>query len=466
MRIRRRGDGGDEFGMSQLKQRNVFIKKCVATVSLGLLLGLGLIIIDEVIDSHRRKEPAALRAEAVSAARHFAYEKAESLLLQSLAIYKDRFGEDDREYIGCLSDLAEVYRLSGEFDKAEPIAEQLLKRTERKRGVDHPTYAIYANRLGLIYHAKGKISLAKLLFEKAVAIGPEDAKEYPGYLNNLALAFLSLGDLDQAEHLYLQSLELSISRNEEREDDYARVLSNLGVVYFLQGNYEQAESVLLDALAITDLAVGKNHPSYAMHLSTLGLVYTEQENFHKAESSLLESTATYENLVGKRHPQYMSALKSLGRMYLLLGDLDIAEPILDDVLELNEATFGKQHRSYAHTLTLLGLLNFRRDDSASAESLLLQALSILESATGINHRNYALALIVLGSVYESQVAYELAEQHFEQALATFDAVLPSGHPLIQDAAFRYADLLWKMDRIDESDQLIETYELGGFEEIP
>ena len=54
------------------------------------------------------------------------YSEAESFYKQAIAIYKKASDEERPEFAACLNNLAELYRVQGEYAKAEPLLRRSL----------------------------------------------------------------------------------------------------------------------------------------------------------------------------------------------------------------------------------------------------------------------------------------------------------------------------------------------------
>ncbi len=77
-----------------------------------------------------------------------------------------------------LENLAELYRVQGRFDEAEPLYLRALEILEKTLGPEHPEVAVSLNNLAELYRAQGRFEEAAPLYEKALAaaeaaLGPD-----------------------------------------------------------------------------------------------------------------------------------------------------------------------------------------------------------------------------------------------------------------------------------------------------
>ncbi|ELS03565.1 tetratricopeptide repeat protein [Xenococcus sp. PCC 7305] len=69
------------------------------------------------------------------------------------------------------------------------------------------------------------------------------------------------GKYAEAEHLYLQALEIGKKHLGEKHPDVANSLNGLAGLYQKQRKYTEAEHLYLQALEIVEKALGKDHPN-------------------------------------------------------------------------------------------------------------------------------------------------------------------------------------------------------------
>ncbi|MHA2272980.1 MAG: tetratricopeptide repeat protein [Candidatus Hodarchaeales archaeon] len=188
-------------------------------------------------------------------------------------------------------DLGRVYALNyrgnielsqGNLGPAEEIYLECLD--VRKRETDMPGVAACLMNLGVTYMEAGNLAKAIDHFEEAIALSRNyetlRAKAILALaLNNLAGCYRNQGELERAEPLYFESME--ISRNIGKQDGIALCLTSLGILSFAMGDLETAKTRLTESqLLWQDLGI--NNPPYVKNLATLAGVYTELRDFGKA----------------------------------------------------------------------------------------------------------------------------------------------------------------------------------------
>ena len=131
--------------------------------------------------------------------------------LEAKAIREKVYGKEHPEYASALNNLANLYRVLGQYEQAEPLYLEAKAIFGKLVGMEHPEYARVLNILAILYIDMGQYEQAEPLFIEAKAIYEKvHGKEHPEYaptLNNLAILYGDMGKYEQAENFFL---ELSI----------------------------------------------------------------------------------------------------------------------------------------------------------------------------------------------------------------------------------------------------------------
>jgi len=194
----------------------------------------------------------------------------------------------------------------------------------------NPNSSRVHNNLGKAYFEKGKLSKARIHFEKSVTSIPEYVQTQFNIKNknlfkadfaephyNLASVYLDLGKLEDAETEYQSALNL-------KPDYYAAELG-IGSVKNLKQDYDLAIHHFINSIAIMKKTTGQ--ADYPIARLNLGEVYGKTQRYNDA---IVEF-----NKAIKADPSMFLAYFNLGTAYMLMGLNDKAEHSLKECLSLN-----------------------------------------------------------------------------------------------------------------------------------
>jgi len=281
-----------------------------------------------------------------------------------------------------------------------------------------------------------ELALAEQYFNRAIVLQTQFQQQdaLANTLNNLALLYYSQGSYNDAEPLYLQSLDI---RKHQLGDDHpfvATSLNNLAGLYESQGRYNDAEPLYLQSLDIRKRQLGDDHPDVASSLNNLALLYRSQGRYNDAEPLCLQSLEIWKRQLGDDHPNVATSLNNLAALYISQGRYNDAEPLCLQSLEIWKRQLGDDHPNVATSLNDLALLYRSQGRYNDAKSLCLQSLEIWKRQLGDDHPNVATNLNNLALLYESQGKYLEAENLAKQALVICQNRLGNEHPNTQNAA--------------------------------
>ncbi len=194
----------------------------------------------------------------------------------------------------------------------------------------NPNSSRVHNNLGKAYFEKGKLSRARIHFEKSVASIPEYVRTQFNIKNknilkadfsephfNLASVYLDLGKLEDAETEYQSALYL--------KPDYFAAELGIGSVKNLKQDYDLAIQHFINSIAIMKKTTGQ--PDYPLARLNLGEVYGKAQRY---DDAVIEF-----NKAIKADPSMFLAHFNLGTAYMLMGSNDKAEHAFKECLSLN-----------------------------------------------------------------------------------------------------------------------------------
>ena len=162
-----------------------------------------------------------------------------------------------------------------------------------------------ANRAGLQAYRQGRYADAKELFVKALAEAKRSGEPNPSQamtLNNLAAVHEALGESEEAELRYQQSLYVIESIQGPQHPDLIPGLNNLALLYIQNGKFQQAEPLLKRRLAILESSLGTGHAHLIPNLLVLAQLAQAQGRLGEAEQFYAKALNIADSELDPRHP--------------------------------------------------------------------------------------------------------------------------------------------------------------------
>ena len=275
--------------------------------------------------------------------------------------------------------------------------QDLIARTEQKKGLQDPSLASLYASMGKIYtrriesgeceNFQDEYELAIDYFQKAIALQQElDMElELSSSLHYLAGLYKSQGRYSEAEPLYLQAGEIHRGSLPEDHPSLALHLNSLAELYRSQGRYSEAEPLYLQAVEIDRRSLPEDHPSLATSLNNLALLYKSQGRYSEAEPLYLQALEIDRRSLSKDHPRLARHLNNLALLYSSQGRYSEAEPLYLQALEIDRRSLPEDHPDLATDLNNLAGLYYVQGRYSEAEPLYLQAVEIIRSKLPKNH---------------------------------------------------------------------------------
>jgi CHAT domain-containing protein/tetratricopeptide (TPR) repeat protein len=370
------------------------------------------------------------------------FDDAEAQYLRSLALLEKARGPDDREIIGALSKLANVYAGFGNktSGKAVPVHQRIVAILEKTLPAAHPDIAAGLQRLGGAYEAEKQRPEAEEAYKRALALLEQaHGPDHP----DVAKALDKLGSLygtypareyDKAEPLYKRAL--AIAEKASRPDDLSltQPLLKLASNYQLMHRFAEAEPLYRRILAIREKMHGPDNPSLGTALENVAEIVEKQGRYGEAEQVYLRLVAILEKAKGPDDTRVADTLGKLGKLYSDQGEYTKAEPILRRLLERAEQTVDPTRKDIVADMGAnrarndLGRLLQRTARLPEAEALFRRALESDERRYGPDDQITFLDRVNLGIVLHDANKLEEAETVLRQAVASAGKYAP-GHEL-------------------------------------
>jgi tetratricopeptide (TPR) repeat protein len=288
------------------------------------------------------------------------------------------------------------------------------------------------NQAGLYMQERAEFSVAKALYQRALAIGEKayglDHPEVAIRVNNLGLVLRDMGDLAGAREHFQRALAIGEKAYGPDHPTVARDVNNLGGVLQGLGDLVGARAHFQRALAIAEKVYGSDHPEVATRVNNLGDVLRVLGDLAGARQHFQRALAIAEKVYGPDHPTVATRLNNLGSGLQDLGDLAGAREHYQRALAIDERTYGPDHPTVATDANNLGDVLRALGDLAGARAHAERALAIDERTYGLDHPTVATDVNNLGQLLQALGDLAGARAHFQRALGIFRARLGEEHP--------------------------------------
>ncbi len=246
--------------------------------------------------------------------------------------------------------------------------------------------------------------------------------------NQLGIAYLSLGQYDEAKQYLTEALTIRRSHLPEGHPDIAISLNNLAGLYESQSQFAEAENFLVESVEISRRVFSVESPNATYSMANLASVYASQGRRSEAEPLLLEALKIQREHLQENIAVIPSTISNLAELYRSLGRFDDAESLYLEVLSIRRRNLPENHPDTANSLNNLAELYKLQGRYAEAELLLEEALVIRRHSLPKNHPHIASSLNSLAGLYSMQERYPNVEPLYREALSILNVSLGSKHP--------------------------------------
>ncbi|MBF0294053.1 MAG: tetratricopeptide repeat protein, partial [Magnetococcales bacterium] len=321
--------------------------------------------------------------------------------------------------------MAQVFEDSGEYDKAEPLLNEVLEGEKALLGAEHPNLLATRSRLAGVYRRQGRLHDAETLYaalldEYRRLLGSEHQASI-NVMNNLGLVFENEGLYDQAEPLLRAALKSSQKLVGEENPETLAMLNNLALLHESQGNFDKAEPLYRSAITIAGKRMGEKHPDAVAFVNNLAYLQMLQHNYKEAAPLFEKVMGQWTETYGEAHQKTLKAMNNLARVRHKLGEKEVAEKLFKKTLALRKSVLGERHMDVLRTMRDLGALYVETGRPRDAEELLRKALELDEQVLGPQHPytfetmdSLADALEALKDKKSLREAFEIRKQIFER----------------------------------------------------
>ena len=293
----------------------------------------------------------ALNTLGLSVWRQSRFSEAE--IIFQAAIERKKSVDSDSEFLpALLNNLANVYLMQEEYEKAAPIHLQALQLSTALNGIDHPFTMDAMNNYAYDNMQMGEFKIAEYGFRQVIelrkkALGPTHPRVFSS-LQKLGNLLTEMERYQEAEAVYAEAVSIGTQELGEDHPDVLWARNGLGQVAFKLGDLDRAESIFTEIFELTLAANGEDHFDTITFKYLLGELAAERGDFDKAELLFMQVASGFSQLIGADSEQAIYPYFSLVDLYIRQNRLDTAKKILDNI-SVSQASSKKLRADYFKT---------------------------------------------------------------------------------------------------------------------
>jgi CHAT domain-containing protein len=191
------------------------------------------------------------------------YEAALSAFRSAREIYEANLPAETSRLVELLIDTASLHARLGNRETALALADETVKLARDRLGDNHPTTALALHFAGTVNRSMGRSEAALKDLGAALRIyGASQARvqrKIPEVLDDVSVAFVRAGCIDEATHVQTLSIEHYAAAYGATHDRVASAYHRLGGLYRENGKFAEARAPLFKAAEIFESIFGPNH---------------------------------------------------------------------------------------------------------------------------------------------------------------------------------------------------------------
>lgn len=303
------------------------------------------------------------------------FEEAEGLLVEIIRKIESDFGVDAPALVFRLGLMARVQRGLGKFDKSIESIERLEHLAEKHGEAVALSVATSLIGLSTTYSERGQIKRAEEIGQRAIDIlmNLEPSKGNDALIamgiNNLACVYDDMCNYEKAAELYQRALKLKTETLKPGDPSLGYAYCNLAFARINQERFSEALDHSKKALAILEASGQKDRHIWACTLENLSQAQRGLGELKEARENLDRAVALKEKLLPGNDPSLASSYAELARLEMDEGNLEKSRSDFERALAIYEPIMGENHPKVLATLKDFETLLARLDDRAGLESI-------------------------------------------------------------------------------------------------
>ena len=168
-----------------------------------------------------------------------------------------------------------------------------------------------------------------------------------------------------------------------------------------KGELDQAEALYLEALEMTRELVGERHRDVALNLSTLAWIRSDRGDLEGSVELYEQVLEMQRELLGNEHLNVAVTLANMGMNLDMMGDFSRAKSLFEEALRIHRKSSNADDWHLANTQSHYGTCLTHLGLYEQAEANLLAAQEVLQANLGKEHTRTRRNVRRLVELYEA-----------------------------------------------------------------
>jgi serine/threonine protein kinase/Tfp pilus assembly protein PilF len=308
---------------------------------------------------------------------------AEQPLQEALHLAQTDFGARSLESGRALWNLGMLRNEQGQYSQAKDLYIRSLAILEQRSAT--PTdVSLVLDDLATVYTREQQWVLAKQTEERALDMDRrvlgDDHPRVAYLLENLAIVAQNMGELKQAEALYLDALRREERAYGDRHFETTVTKSNYGLLLQREGRLAEAEPLLRSVLDMRLSLLGSDHYMVGYSRVSLAMLLHDKGDLAGAQSEFRQALAVYDKSLPDDHQYRASLLTHFARLLVDRGKIDEALAKSNEAIKIWAATLpatspplAQAHAIHAYALEHAGKSREAAEELDAAVPILVKA---------------------------------------------------------------------------------------------
>jgi tetratricopeptide (TPR) repeat protein len=380
-------------------------------------------------------------------------------LAPAVELLRVALGELHPETLRCIVDLGATRLGAGQYGEAEALLAEVIPKLEQVVGPADPTVLLALKLRAAAVRMEGRGEEASELYDEGLRVareeGLEDSSAAAGILQGRAINEAELGNLDEAERLFEQVIEIRTRTDGWDAPTTLVDRANHAVLLLKAKRPDDAIELLEELVPAMRRVLGDAHPDTLVCMRNLVVVHLEEGRSTEVADL---ARAIHDVTLAKHgpdHPETFWTMDTLAFVMEAEGDVEGAVGLMRDLVERSDRRLGPNHPVSANRVANLGILLFRAGRFEAAEPVTWRALELNDAINGTEHHLSVAHLDRLADMRRAKGDDDEAQRLLEEALERV-AQYSEATPQVLSVRWNLCRIHRDHERWDEALELLRT----------